>query len=420
MSFQGRLSALNHRQYLRYWLGSFASVGATQLMVMGQGWLVYKLSGSAMELGYLGAAASIPAIVMTLFGGALADRMDKQFVMKLTSVTVGALLLLLAYLDFTATVAVWHVLVIAALISFVSGIDWPTRQAIFPLLIHRDEMMSAVALNSIIWQSCRMVMPAFGGIIIAVADTWFVFLLCALGFFCMYIVVAGLQIPRLTGERMISSTVQQILEGIRFIANNQLFSVLIPLSYAGMFFGYSFMQLMPAFADLLAVGSSGYGYLISASGLGAVAGTVLTGSFQHSRRLGVIMLSGCGASALLLYVFAMITSFAVILPMAYPLAIASVFCLAASSSVFMITSLTVLQLHVPNEIRGRVMGIHGITYSMIPLGGLLAGWIASYSSPSLAVSACGTVYLLIIAWIALFRPRIRAIDGRELASRQAG
>lgn len=414
--FKGRLSALGHPQYLRYWLGSFASVGATQLMVMGQGWLIYELSGSAMNLGYLGAAASIPTIAMTLFGGVLADRLDKRLVLMATSLSVGLLLLVLTILDYSEVVAVWQVLLIAGLIAFVSGFDWPTRQSIFPLLIDQKNMMSAVALNSIIWQSCRMLMPAFGGVLIAVADTWVVFLLCAMGFFTMFLVVSGLRISIPVKPRLVGSTLGQISEGVRFIAGNYVFAILIPLSYAGMFFGTSYMQLMPAFSDLLQTDGTGYGYLISATGVGSVLGTILVGSFQHSRRLGVIMLVSCALAATLIYVFAIVTAFARDLPGAYLIALTSVFAISVCSSVFMITSLTVLQLEVPDEIRGRVMGIHGITYSMIPLGGLLAGAIATVSSAPVAISVGGTVYLAIVLWIAVFRRKISQIDGRGLAA----
>lgn len=369
-----------------------------------------------MNLGYLGAAASIPTIAMTLFGGVLADRLDKRLVLMATSLSVGLLLLVLTILDYSEVVAVWQVLLIAGLIAFVSGFDWPTRQSIFPLLIDQKNMMSAVALNSIIWQSCRMLMPAFGGVLIAVADTWVVFLLCAMGFFTMFLVVSGLRISIPVKPRLVGSTLGQISEGVRFIAGNYVFAILIPLSYAGMFFGTSYMQLMPAFSDLLQTDGTGYGYLISATGVGSVLGTILVGSFQHSRRLGVIMLVSCALAATLIYVFAIVTAFARDLPGAYLIALISVFAISVCSSVFMITSLTVLQLEVPDEIRGRVMGIHGITYSMIPLGGLLAGAIATVSSAPVAISVGGTVYLAIVLWIAVFRPKIRQIDGRGLAA----
>lgn len=410
----GRLGALRHPLYLRYWLGSFASVGATQLQVMGQGWLVYQLTQSTLMLGYLGAAASVPAIIVTLFGGALADRMNKKVVLMTTSLIVGSLLFTLAMLDLTETVAAWHVIVIAAVISFISGFDWPTRQAMFPQLIHREDMMSAVALNSIIWQSCRMVMPAVGGIIIAYADTWVVFCLCAAGFFTMFAVVSSLNVS-MPGTKSATSTLRQVAEGLSFILANRVFMVLISLSYAGMFFGMAHMQLMPAFSRLLGAQETGYGYLISATGVGSVVGTILVGSFQDSRRLGAIILAGAALSGTSVYFFCATTAFLSTVPAGYYIALCAVFFASMFSSIFMICSMTVLQLKVPDNLRGRVMGFHGITYSLMPLGGLLAGTIASASSTPVAVAIGISAYLLIIAGIAFSQREVRGIDGSRLA-----
>lgn len=426
-----RFGALRRPTYRRYWLGSFASIGATQLLVMGQGWLVYELSGSALQLGYLGASASIPTIVVSLFGGAIADKLDKRRIIMVTSILTGTLLLLLAILDLTETVRVWHILTIAALQALISGLEWPTRQAFFPALIERQDMMSAVALNSIIWQSCRMVMPAIGGVIIALTDTWVVFMLCSVGFFAMFGVMLSLKVSlgdgRATNGRPTNgraangragSTITQVIEGIRFIANNQLFAILIPLSFVSMFFGTSYMQLLPAFSELLGADEAGYGYLISATGIGSVIGTLIIGFFQQSRRLGVIMLSSAGIAASILYLFAIVTAFASVLNDAYYLAMLAMFCFAVFSSMFLITSMTVLQLHVPDQLRGRVMGIHSITYSLIPLGGLLGGIIASVSSAPTAVAAGATFYLAAVLFIAASRPLIRRFDGQHLTAAQ--
>ena len=309
IEFTGRLSALRHSRFLRYWLGSFASVGATQLQILGQGWLVYQLTGSALMLGYLGAAASIPAIAMTLFGGALADRLDKGRVLMTTSLIVASLLALLAFLDFSGTVEAWHVIAIAAVVSFTQGIDWPTRQSIFPTLIERDDMMSAVALTSIIWQSTRMVMPALGGLIIAFVDTWLVFALCSSGFVVMFFVIQSLRL-KLPRPEILHSTMQQIREGISFILNDRIFLILISLSYAGMFFANTHMQLMPAFANLLGADEAGYGYLVSATGVGSVVGTVIVGSFQHSVHLGRIVFAAAAASGISVYGFCLAAALA--------------------------------------------------------------------------------------------------------------
>jgi len=415
VEFSGRLSALQHTQYRRYWLGSFASIGATQLQVMGQGWLLFELTNSSLMLGYLGAATAIPAIAMTLFGGALADQLDKIKVLMTTSLLVALLLITLAILDFTNLVAAWHVILIAGLISFVSGFDWPTRQAIFPLLIKRQDMMSGVALNSIIWQSCRMMMPAFGGIIIAFSDTWVIFCLCAAGFIIMFLVISGLKLNSSPISQIYSSTLQKVAEGLRFILTNKNFLVLISLSYAGMFFVSSYMQLMPAFSEILDAGETGYGFLISITGVGSVMGTILVGSFQESRRLGLVILGSAFLSGTFVYLFSAATSYMLDSGYAYLVAGFAAFTISMFSSIFMITSMTVLQLQVPDSLRGRVMGFHGITYSLMPLGGLLAGFIATFTSTPTAVAICATVYLVIVLFIAMSQIHIRQIDGSAIS-----
>ena len=382
---------------------------------MGQGWLVYELTGSALMLGYLGAATAIPAITMTLFGGAMADQLNKKIVLMTTSFTVAFLLAVLAVLDATNLAAAWHVILIAGLISFVSGFDWPTRQALFPLLIERDDMMSAVALNSIIWQSTRMMMPAFGGIIIAFTDTWVIFTLCACGFTVMFIVISGLKVNLPTYSQVSASTLEKIAEGISFIFNNKNFLVLISLSYAGMFFVSSYMQLMPAFSELLQAGETGYGFLISITGVGSVMGTIMVGSYQSSQRLGFVILTSAFLSGAFIYLFSAAASQLFGAGWAYPIAGVAAFTIAMFSSIFMITSMTVLQLQVPDRLRGRVMGFHGITYSLMPLGGLLAGFVATFTSAPVAIAISATVYLLIVVFIMISQIHIRQIDGSAIS-----
>jgi MFS family permease len=416
--FTGRLSALRHKDYFRYWTGSFASVGATMLQTMAQGWLLFELTGSVVMLGYLGAAASIPTIIMTLFGGAFADRKNKKHVLMTTSLLISSLLALLAFLDASAQITPWGVILIAGMISIITGFDWPTRTAIFPSLIEKEDMMSAVALNSIIWQSSRMVMPMLGGLVIALVDTWLVFVLCALGFLAMFFVVAGLHltpsenIKKQTEENR--STLDQVREGLSYILHNRMFLVLISLSYASMFFGMSHMQLMPAFSELLGSGERGYGLLLSATGVGAVIGTILIGTFQQSHNLGRIMLSCAALAAISVYIFAFASAYASSISMAYWLAMLAILIAAAFNSMYMISSMTVLQLNVPEHLRGRVMGFHGITYSMIPLGGLLAGFIASYSSPPIAIVIGTTVYLLFIIYITMSQGKILRISAADV------
>lgn len=404
-----RYPALEYPLYRRYWFASFASVGATQLVALAQGWLVYQLTESALDLGLLGAATAVPNIVISLFGGVVADRFDKRKIILLTSALTAALLFLLAALDATGHVQVWQVLAIAALISVVSGIEWPTRQALFPHLIERPGLMSAVALNSVLWQSTRMVMPALGGVLIAVTNTAFLFALSGVGFVVMFFVM--LRIPLVLPGVNSGSTLSQIAEGLRFIANRELFRWLILLSYAGMFFVSSYMQLMPAFAKMLNAGETGYGFLLSATGVGSVLGTLVIGGVQHLRALGFVLLAGALLSGVSLYGFALASQMGWYVP-----ALVAALTTSVCASVFMISSMTVMQLEVPDALRGRVMGIHSITYSLMPLGGLLLGAIANESSVVTAVVFGASAFVLITLAIGVTRPAIREIDGKVLTA----
>ena len=406
---QVRLGALHSPLYRRYWLGSLASIGATQLLVLGMGWLVFELSGSTLKLGLLGAAGAIPQILVTLFGGVLADRLDKRKVLMVTSLVISSLLLILAVLDFTGVVKVWHVIVIAALIGLTSGFDWPARQALFPSLIDRKHMMSAVVLNSVLWQGTRMIVPAIGGIVIAVSSTAVVFMAAAIGFFTMFLVMASLDVVHRVTPR--GNSLHQFVEGLRFIGSSKLFAILIPLTWIVTFFGVSYIQLMPAFAEILGVGERGFGFLISASGVGSVTGTILIVLVQNTCRLGWLILGGSLCSTLALFSFSFVTGYAETIQNAYTIAICFVFLMSMFNSMYLISSMTVLQLRVPDALRGRVMGIHGITFSLIPLGALFGGSVASAFTPPIAVAVGASIVMLAVLSVATTQSEIRNLKG---------
>ncbi len=406
---QVRLGALHSPLYRRYWLGSLASIGATQLLMLGKGWLVFELSGSPLKLGLLGAAGAIPQILVTLFGGVLADRLDKRKVLMVTSLIISSLLLILAFLDFTGVVEVWHVIVIAALIGLTSGFDWPAREAFFPSLIDRKHMMSAVVLNSVLWQGTRMIVPAIGGIVIAVSSTAVGFVASAVGFFTMFLVLASLDVVHRLAPR--GNALHQFVEGLKFIGTSKLFAILIPLTWVVTFFGVSYIQLMPAFAEILGVGERGFGFLLSASGVGSVTGTILIVLVQNRPRLGWLILGGSLCSTLALFSFSIVTGYAEALPNAYTLAICFVFLMSLFNSMYLISSMTVLQMRVPDALRGRVMGIHGITFSLISLGALFGGSVASAFTAPIAVAVGASIVMLAVLSVAITQGEIRNLRG---------
>ena len=407
-----RLDALASLPYRRFWLGSIASVGSTQLYFMAMAWLVFELSGSPLDLGFLGAATAVPTILSTLAGGIVADRFNRRSILILTTAMAAVLLILLAILDATGFVRVWHVLAISGALGLVQGVDFPARTSIFPALIQPRQMMSAVALNSILWQGTRMILPAIGGVLIALTDTAVVFVLCALGFIGMALVLRSLQFKQEIDA--VDKPWREFVEGVKFVLDRRLFLTLILLSWMSHFFGTSYVQIMPIFADILQSGERGYGLLISFTGLGSVTGTLLVGRFQQSRRLGMVMLSGAVLAPGALIGFSLVTG---LLPsMVGAFGVASLFAVgaAAFSSIFLVSSMTVMQLKVPDKLRGRVMGIHSVTFSMIALGGLVTGALASSFSAPIAVAIGAVVLICSVIIAAVHQREILGLDGREL------
>ncbi|MEX2446158.1 MAG: MFS transporter [Dehalococcoidia bacterium] len=403
-----RLGALSDARYRRYWLGSLASIGGIQLVVLGQGWLIVQvLGGSPLALGALGGAQALPTILMTVFGGVIADRVDRRSLLQVTALVSASLLLLLGTLDVTGYVQIWHVILVAAGLGLVQGVDQPTRNAFFPALIDRQNLPSAVALNAILWQSTRIVSPMIGGIAIALVNTSVVFYMSAAGFIAMFFVLWSLRVPRVV-QGPDRNVLRDLQEGVSFIARSRLFATLILLTYAHMFFGMQYIQLMPLVAARFGVGPEGLGLLFTVVGIGAVSGTLLTLRLQGGRALGRMLLVAVFTAELLIVAFA-------VAPL-YEAALVLLFLASVANSVFTISSMTALQMRVPDHLRGRVMGLHGITFSMMPLGGLFGGAVAQVTDVRVSIALGGLIMIALIAFVTVTRREIARLDGRREAA----
>ena len=406
-----KLDALQSPRYRRFWLGSIFSTGATQLYFVGMGWLVFKLTGSALYLGLLGVAMAVPTILATLAGGLVADHGNRGRILLITSILAGVALGILTILDLGDWITVWQVLLLAALLGLISGFDMPARVSFFPALIEPHQMMSAVALSSILWQGTRMVLPAVGGVLIALADTWIIFALCTVGFAVMARILLSLQTPDAFPRR--SDDNRGLTAAWRFILQEKLFAVLIAMTWISMFFGTAYVQIMPVFAELLGTGEEGYGLLLSATGVGSVLGTILVGRLQNSPKLGGVMMGGSVLFCLSLILFALVTGLAADWRFAFALACGCAMLSAVGGSFFLISSMTVMQLAVPDALRGRVMGIHSITFSLIALGGLVLGPLAElFSAPNALLIGVGVVLASIVGFSIKF-DRLWRLTGQD-------
>jgi len=405
-NLESKLGALSNANYRRYWLGSLASVGAIQIATMAQGWLIVdKLGGSPLSVGALGAATAIPTMIVTIFGGVLADRVDRRKLIMAVSAASSLLLLLIAVLDSTNLIEIWHVVVIAAMQGLVMGFDGPVRSSYFPQLIDRKHMMSAVALGSVMWQFSRLVTPVAGGIIIRYGGTESVFYIGVLGWVSMLLVMISLRVKSPPPDNS-RNVVEDVVEGVKFILGRRDFVLLIGLTYVTNFFGMQYMQLLPFFVQRLDVGAEGLGTLFSIGGLGALTGTIVVGRLRGSRRIGYIMIMGSLTFTASLIAFAYASNFW--------LAVFYLYIAGLANTIYFVVAMTVLQLRVPERMRGRVMGVYTITFSLIPLGAVMGGAVASAYDERVAVAIAAAILAGIFLIVGITQPMIRNLDGTKL------
>ena len=179
--------ALRYAAYLKYWLAAMASVSGFQILRFAQLWLVHELSESPLALGYVGMANAVPAISLNLFGGVLADKFDKRKLIMTAQTIASILVFVLATLTLLGAVEVWHIIAIAFLAGVVEAFYGPAHESLYPHLVERKALVSAVALDSSLWQGNRIIAPAIAGVIIATAGTAAAFFVAGIGFITMAI-----------------------------------------------------------------------------------------------------------------------------------------------------------------------------------------------------------------------------------------
>ena len=384
------------------------------MLMFAQGWLTYELTGSPLYLGYVAVASAVPSIALNLFGGVFADRLDKRKLIFYTQLLTAAIIFTLAFLTLFKVVRVEHIIALAFAAGAVNAFDQPARQALYPHLIDRRVIMSAVALNSAIWQGTRIVAPAVAGLIIGLIGTATAIFIAGAGFVVMAVVILALRLPRIESGST-GSAFGALWEGLRFISGNTIFSFLIAMTFFNSFFGMAYITMMPAFAvDVLKVGPDGQGILMTVGGVGALGVTMLLSSAGNFHRKGLLIIGGGLAFGLSIVAFALTSMFIG----SFYLALALMFVMGISSSTYMISIMSSLQLLVPDRMRGRVMGFYGMTWSIMPLGGMQAGAIAAFVGVPVAVAIGGGFVAAFALGPALVNRQVRNIGSFLMRSEQ--
>ncbi len=388
-------SALHHRNYRLYFTGLLFSVTGFQMLLVIQGWLIWDITGDPKALAWLGGATAVPTVLLNLYGGVIADRFDQRLLIILVSLTIAVLLTVMGVIVTMDQATVWNLLLLSFLIAGAQAFDNPARQALYPHLIERKDLMNAVALNSIVWQGTRVVGPLVAGALIAGVGAAPALFLAAAGFVFMATAMTLVRVPPIPRAAR-GSMVRNLIEGIGFVVKNQVFAALIGLTFLNSFFGMSFIILMPIFAtDILNVGAEGLGQMHSVAGVGAIVMALVAAAMSKSRNKGLWLVGGAVVFGATVIVFAVSTD--------YLLSLAMLFIGGAATTFYMVMVQTSLQALVPDQLRGRVFSIFSLTWSMLPLGGLQAGLVADWVSPQFAVGLGGGVVAVVALSVLLLR-----------------
>jgi MFS family permease len=407
-SLNSVFAALRHRNFRLFIVGQFISLCGTWMQVIAQGWLVLQLTDSAFAVGLVTALGSLPILLFTLYGGVIADRVNKRrFILVLQSLMLAEALLL-AVLTATHFITVQWVMGLALFSGLLSAFEVPTRQSFLAEIVEREDLMNAIALNSSAFNLARVVGPAIAAGLIATVGLAACFFANAASYLAVIASLVRMDAGRSPAPRG-ESLATALRQGFAFVFGNRWPRALVILIATFSIFGFSFLPLMPVFArDVLRAGASGYAALVAAVGIGAAAAAFFLAGFSHRVRRSRLVL---GSSLL----FGLVLLAASLAPEFWSALVLFTLtgCVMALNG---ISANTMLQSEAPDELRGRVMGFYSfMVLGLAPFGSFQAGWIAEHFGVRTAFGI-GALVCLVVAAAVAWRMR----EGRESRERREG
>ena len=290
--FQRTFSALRYRDFRLLWFGAFASTTGTFMQTLAQGWLVYTMTGSALLLGVDGFLATGPMLLFSLFGGVIADRMERRKIMMLSQILQGSFALILAALIYFHTIKIWHIFILSFLTGSAQSLSGPAYASLLPLLVKRDDMANAVAMNSMQFNLARVIGPALGGVVFGLWGATACFGINGLSFGFVIIALLMIKMPPVQPGATSTSMMAQMKEGFTFVASKRSLLLLTFLSFAGTFLGMPLFTMMPVVAkSIFNLGPQGLSLLQADYGIGSVVGALFVAGSSYAAKKGRLALA---------------------------------------------------------------------------------------------------------------------------------
>ena len=398
MNIRKRLPAFESRDYRLWFAGQSISLIGTWLQNTGQSWLVLKLTNSPFKLGVLTSIQFLPSLILSVFIGPIIDRFPKRSILLFTQIMYALAAAALAVVTFGGHAQFWQVLVIATVTGLISAIDWPTRQSFVVEQVNgRSAVVNAVALNSTMFNIARVVGPGIGGVLIAAVGIPWTFTLNSVSFIAVIISLLLMKAGRKPTKSNMGRYAQEVREGARYIAGNQVVMSLLTIAGVISLFLLNFNILIPSFAKLtLGLQADGYGGLMSAMGVGALAAGVL------------MSLGGARLEPTPAYVYGSGFILAVAMVLVgiqrnfYVTSLFLMFCGFGMAALSTMCN-TALQMQSPDSMRGRVMAAYNLVFvGSTPIGALYAGKISDALGANMGFFVSGVIGVVFLGAMLIF------------------
>jgi MFS family permease len=364
--------AFRHRNYRLYFGGQGVSLIGTWMQQIAMSWLVYRLTNSAFLLGLVGFTGQVPTFLFTPVAGVLADRWNRRTLLFITQTFAMTQAFLLASLTLTNVIEVWHLIAMSALLGIVNAFDIPTRQSfVVDIIDRREHLGNAIALNSFMFNSARLVGPSIAGLIIGVAGEGICFLLNGVSFLAIIFALRAIKIRKRKAAVEPFPVLTDLGEGFRYAFGFAPIRYILLLLGLVSLMGMPYLVLMPVFAkDVLQGGPHTLGFLMAAAGVGALVGSLYLASRKSVLGLGKLIVMASSTFGLGLIGFSLSRYSLLSLLMMVVTGFGMIVQTASSN--------TILQTIVEEDKRGRVMSLYAMSFmGMAPFGSLMAGSLAS-------------------------------------------
>jgi MFS family permease len=406
-------SSLSIRDYRWLWIGYLFSFGAIMMQMVARGWLVVELTDSAFLLGLVWSMWGFSVLIFSPIGGVIADRMDKRNLLIIAQAGIGAVTVAMAVLIQFDLIQFWHLLAGSFLSGVIFAFMMPARQAFIADLVGDHELMNAIALSTSAMNLMRVAAPAIGGILVELIDVSGVYWVIVVFYFfviasLLMIKPRGVTVPKGGREGMVT----ELVGGFRHVWERRALVSLLIVAFLAVFLGWNYVAFMPAIAaDVLKTGASGFGILMAASGIGALAGSLGVASMGNYRWKGAVMTGALIAFALTLIVFGFVQN--------YFVAIGLISVVGLTSFAFMTVNNTLVQILAAPHMRGRVVSLMMMTWGFQSFGVLPFGFLADQVSIGFAIGLGGALLLIGTLIVLAFSRTLIFLSGSEYEAENA-